>query len=269
MCVMLFTNARDEAKIKEWAAHHLLIGFSKIVIFDHKSKKSLNNVFRDFDKRVNIINVSNLKVKGIKMHLMNRAAAIAKFLKADWMIYLDADEFLILNDSFLGVKHLLSKYNSADSIGINWLMFGSNYLEKEPNGTILESYTRCDNNMNNHVKSFTRPSCIINAVNPHFYNVSDKNRVVSISGNIMNGNLAFNPTNVPYNQVPAYIAHYVNQSKETFIRRKIQIPSDDTGTFRHINKEDLENLHKSHNQVVNEYPKLKYAENVNKFLEGF
>ena len=56
--VALFTNARDELHIKEWAAHHLLIGFDQIIIFDHKSKIPLTNVFQNFDKRVKIINVS-------------------------------------------------------------------------------------------------------------------------------------------------------------------------------------------------------------------
>ena len=40
--VALFTNARNEKHIKEWVAHHLLIGFELIVIFDHKSIKPLN-----------------------------------------------------------------------------------------------------------------------------------------------------------------------------------------------------------------------------------
>jgi len=269
MRVILFTNARDEAKIKEWATHHLLIGFSHIVIFDHKSKNPLKNVFGNFDKRVKIINVSNLKNGiAIKMKLMNYAAKIANNLKADWMLYLDADEFLILNKSIFGVKHLLGKYNSAASIGVNWLMFGSNYLDKEPKGTIIESYTRCEQNLNKHVKSFTRPSRIINASNPHYYNVHDKNRVVSITGHMMNGNLAFNPTNVPYDQVPAYIAHHVHQSKETFIRRKISFPRDDSGTSRGLSQKAIDNLHNSFNQVLNEYPKLKYAENINKFLKS-
>ena len=30
---ILFTNARDEPNIAEWVAHHLLLGFNKIVIF--------------------------------------------------------------------------------------------------------------------------------------------------------------------------------------------------------------------------------------------
>ena len=30
--VILFTNARDELKLKEWVAHHLLLGFDFIYI---------------------------------------------------------------------------------------------------------------------------------------------------------------------------------------------------------------------------------------------
>ena len=32
---VLFTNARDESNLKEWCAHHLLLGFDCIYIFDH------------------------------------------------------------------------------------------------------------------------------------------------------------------------------------------------------------------------------------------
>ena len=90
--VALFTNARDEKNIKEWAAHHLLIGFDKIII--------------------------------------------------DWFIYLDADEFLILGNQFIGVKHFLNHFKNAHSLGINWLFFGSNNHVSDPEGLILENYTK-------------------------------------------------------------------------------------------------------------------------------
>ncbi len=60
--VGLFCNARDEKNIKEWAAHHLLIGFDVIVLIDHNSKIPLKEVFANFDKRVNIIKI-NLEIK--------------------------------------------------------------------------------------------------------------------------------------------------------------------------------------------------------------
>jgi len=46
--VVLFTNARNEKNIKEWAAHHLLLGFDLVYIFDHKSDVPLINVFKKF-----------------------------------------------------------------------------------------------------------------------------------------------------------------------------------------------------------------------------
>ena len=68
--VGLFCNARNEKNIKEWAAHHLLIGFDKIIIFDHKSDIPLKDVFNKFDKRVSTIRV-NLPDGNIKNKLMN------------------------------------------------------------------------------------------------------------------------------------------------------------------------------------------------------
>ena len=163
--VGLFCNARDEKNIKEWAAHHLLIGFDFIIIFDHKSKIPLTNIFSNFDKRVSIIRIE-LNEGNIKQTLMNNAINIAKKWDLDWFIYLDADEFLILNKLFKGVKHFLNTYSGAHSIGINWLMFGSNNLLEEPSGLILENYTKSSLLLDQHVKSFVRPQEVIKSDNP-------------------------------------------------------------------------------------------------------
>ncbi len=53
--VGLFCNARDEKNIKEWAAYHLLIGFDVIIIFDHKSKTPLSELFLNFYNHKNIL----------------------------------------------------------------------------------------------------------------------------------------------------------------------------------------------------------------------
>ena len=39
----------------------------------------------------------------------------------------------------------------------------------------------------------------------------------------------FNTINKEYYNVPAFIAHYVNQSEETYIKRKCNRPADDNG----------------------------------------
>ena len=261
--VALFTNARDEKNIKEWAAHHLLIGFDKIIIFDHKSILPLKNVFINFDNRVTIIDAKHYE-KNVKLTLMNIASNIAKNLKVDWFIYLDADEFLILSNQFIDVKHFLNHYSNAHSLGVNWLMFGSNNHVKDPEGLILENYTKSEIILDQHVKSFVRPGEVVKAVNPHYYVIQNSNRMFGMNKRL-NEPFCFNNINVNYSISPAYIAHYVNQSEETYLRRKVNLPTDDTGNFRN---NDIKNIHNYHNSNENLFPKNKYSEIVKKFLES-
>lgn len=262
--VSLFTNARDEKHIREWAAHHLLIGFDKIIIFDHKSKTPLKKVFENFDKRVKIINVSYLN-NSVKNTLMDKAVDIANYLKMDWMIYLDADEFIILN-KYKDIKQLLSVYNYADSLGVNWLFFGSNYLKKDPDDLIIENYTRSDLFLNDHLKTFVRPSKITMVNNPHFYFIKDPTRYFGVNNVNLKNTYYSNNYRVEYSKTPIYIAHYFNQSEETFTKRKLTLPRDDNGEHRQMN---IAEIHNQHNSTENNYPKNKYAEGIKKFLKQY
>ena len=158
------------------------------------------------------------------------------------MIYLDADEYIILNPKFIGIKHFLNHYNVAHSLGINWLMFGSNNLITEPVELQIDSYTKSESNLNPHVKSFVRPNEIINADNPHFYHIKNKGKMFGINGINISNIPTHNNINIPFYKAPIYIAHYVNQSEETFIKRK-GFPRDDTGTHREINDQIIKNIH--------------------------
>jgi hypothetical protein len=268
--VALFTNARDEKHIREWAAHHLLIGFDYITIFDHNSITPLSSIFSNFDKRVKIIRYNTHPTQNsIKLILMNEALQIARKMRVDWFIYLDADEFIILNNNLRGIKQLLSKYHFADSLALNWLMFGTNNLIKDPDDLILNNYTKSDVTLNRHVKSFVRPFKAVNTINPHFYNITNKNKMYCLN-KVLNPRIepySFNTTNLNYKQVSAYIAHYRYQSEETYNNRKILLKRDDNGgNHEKFNNKKLHNLH---NNNENLYPKLKYSDIVKKFLKQY
>ena len=200
------------------------------------------------------------------MELMNHALGIAKKMKVDWFIYLDADEFIILNNNLVGIKDLLNRYNFADSLALNWLMFGTNNLKTDPDDLILESYTKSELILDNHVKSFVRPSQAINAINPHFYNIKNNARMCSLNS-VLTEPYYFNTKTTEYTKIPAFIAHYAYQSEETYINRKINLPMDDTGGSRQ--KIEVEQLHALHNSIENTFPKLKYARNVRRFLKQY
>ena len=259
---MLFTNVRDEKNMKEWCAHHLILGFDYICIFDHKSQIPLQKEFIKFDKRISIVRCE--WPNPVKNPLMNQSVNIAKQLNIDWLLYLDADEFLVLN-AYQNVKHMLTIFKNADSLAINWLMFGSNNHKKEPGGTIIENYTKSDLLLNKHVKSFVRPSQVTNITNPHFFNIRNPERRISMQYNLINQqHPEFNECQIEYTKSNAYIAHYVYQSEETYINRKLKLPRDDANEFR--NKE--ENIHNHHNAVDNMCLVNKYLDNINNFLSS-
>lgn len=254
--VFLFTNARNERHLPEWAFHHLLIGFNHVFIFDHLSQPPI----KPFDRNVTIIRCN--KANPVKLYLMNVALQIAIKEKADWFIYLDADEFIILN-KFQGIKQMLNQYHYAHSLSLNWLMFGSNNHIQEPPGLILENYTRSDLVLNQHVKTFVRPrEAKNNPDNPHYYLMKNQNRIFNLDNQIITSPFYSNPTTKAFSQVPAYIAHYVYQSEDTYINRKIKTSRDDNAEIRGFDP----NLHQHHNEVENLYPKNKYAKRLSELI---
>jgi len=258
--VMLFTNVRDEKNMKEWVAHHLLLNFDLIYIFDHKSIVPLKNEFKNFSKRV-IIERGEW-ANPVKMLLMKRAVSIATKMGMDWMLYLDADEYLVLNNCS-NVKQFLYRHNFAHAIGVNWLMFGTNYHRKEPAGLVLENYTKSELYVDEHVKTFVRPEYVVNVTNPHCYQVAFANRIFSANMKRLPNNSPFNKCRVEYHKIPAYIAHHIYQSQETYINRKIKIPRDDSTSHRVIDNQ----IHTRYNNVDNHSVKNKYVDAIKKLLE--
>lgn len=261
--VYLFTNARDEPKIAEWVAHHLLLGFDKIHIFDHKSVTPISHTLSPMlgDKRINVTRVET--AGSIKLNLMTRAVQISQQNNASWMLYLDADEFLLLNN-FNNIKEFLNAFKFADAIGINWLMFGTSGHKSQPPGLLTENFIKSDKIINQHVKSFVRPEkVILPAVNPHFFNMINSNRYFAASGNRM-AQGPFNPVPKLFTKVIAYVAHYYTQSEEEHLRRKTRIMDD--GSSGKVNM--YPEIHTVHNEVVNNQLQYKYSGKIKAHLKS-
>jgi len=266
MKTILFTNARDESNILEWIQHHLLLGFDYIYIFDHKSihpiynlLKTKHNITCDLSK----VHVFRLDKDIVKINLMKIALQFSIKNHFNWMLYLDCDEFLVLNKEN-NIQSFLEKYNHYDQVAMNWLMFGSNYRNEclKPNESIIQSYTRSDDKLDKHIK------CIINLqkakynkikiTNPHYYSFNNMSQSIDTLFHKLNPNEPFfHYTTESYETIPAFIAHYSNQSYQDYINRKIRLPRDDTGKKRNILSK--EEIHKQHNKILNHFIKYKYS----------
>ena len=257
---ILFTNARDEPNIAEWVAHHLLLGFNKIVIFDHLSTTPISSTIgTNFNGRLTIIPITGSG--NIKIKLMNDALDIASRENHDWMLYLDADEYVNLN-RFNTIKEFLDYFKEADSIGINWLMFGTSGHISQPNGLLTENFTSSELYLDQHIKSFVRPISAVRSINPHYFIVSNQSRCYSGNGLRMQMG-PFNRQIMPFTRAPIYIAHYYTQSEEEHLRRKNRMLDDGS-----INKASgFPEIHNVYNKVPNLQLRNKYSEKVKVFLK--
>jgi hypothetical protein len=260
----------------EWVAHHLLLGFDSIFIYDHKSIIPLQGQFDNFNKNGVKVFVKRCELDGpIKCELITRAVSTAQNINSDWMIYLDADEFLVINsDKINNVKDLLNLYPEADSVSFNWLMFGSNGHDKEPEGFIIDNYTKCELKLCNHMKSFFRPSQFLKS-NPHRCDIKNERRSFHGSKKIIPNDRVIFDNPIEYYKSIAYFAHYYVQSKETWLRRKLTLPRDDNGNLRdktltimNTPISDDYNMHNDYCDVENLSIKNKYSNNIKKYLKS-
>lgn len=258
---ILFTNARDEPNIAEWVAHHLLLGFDKVIIFDHLSTIPIETtVNTNFKGKLDIIKVDGSG--NVKLKLMQQAINIASKYNYSWMLYLDADEFLNLN-KYNHVKEFLNMFPQADAIGINWLMFGTSGHRKQPKGLLTNNFIKSELRLNKHVKSFVRPSVAVKVVNPHFYIIVNPKRYYSCNRTRM-GMQPFNEQPLPFINSQAYIAHYYTQSEEEHIRRKSRNLDDGTSDKTSMFPE----IHKVYNDVINNQLQNKYSTNIQELLKA-
>jgi hypothetical protein len=260
--VYLFTNARDEPNISEWIAHHLLLGFDKVIVFDHLSKTPiLQNLGTNFDGKLVVKRVEGSG--NIKLQLMTNAVSIATSNNISWMLYLDADEFLLLNH-VTNIKDFLKYFKYADAIGINWLFFGSSNHVKQPKGLITENFIKSEIRLNKHVKSFVRPYTVQRVDNPHFYRITNPSRYYTMNGTRMNMG-PFNIQPLPFIKSTAYIAHYYTQSEEEHIRRKGRQLDDGS-----VNKNLMQpKVHNIYNDVYNNQMQNKYSKKIKEYLKKY
>jgi len=260
--IYLFTNARDEPNIAEWIAHHLLLGFNKVYVFDHLSVTPIaSKLGTNFDNRLIVKNVEGFG--NVKLNFMKDAVKICQKENVSWMLYLDADEFLCLNKE-KNVNEFLSYFSEADAVGINWLMFGSSGHVKQPKGLITENFIKSELRLNSHVKSFVRPSVVKNIQNPHSYIITNPNRYFTFNKTKMKMG-PYNNQPLPFINSIAYIAHYYIQSEEEHLRRKSRQLDDGS-----IGKQNLiQKIHIEYNNIINKQLQFKYSEKIKSFLKKY
>ena len=274
--IFLFCNVRDEVSLDEWLAHHLNLGFSRIVVYDHLSKIPVRHQLqasneklqkacgKDWFRRVDIqsytkeVNTRMEKSGGIKNELMKFAIGTAQRARADWMMYLDVDEYLYL-DRWDTIQQMMYYYAHADVVCLNWLMFGTSFHDEQPEGSIVTSFCQCEGELDSHIKQITRPQQVIGCTSPHYYFFGKQYILcMDVLGNMCDPQTPYQKRPVELTRdsldtnVPAFIAHYFVQSVQEFTHRKGRVM--DNGMKPKMtppkNTKERKMIHAMHNMVT-------------------
>lgn len=190
----------EDYYIEEWIQYYLKLGFDYIIIYTDNWSFSYDH------KQVTII-PQNLDVTNRQVYAYNQ------FLKDyegkyEWVAFFDIDEFLVLNQHN-NIKAFLREYNGFYAVGINWAIYGNNFLDKfdKDNPSVLKRFTRRSKKdffINHHVKCIRHNTCPktqdVHAPKSIWVTTQKENRKGS--------------TNKLVNYSVAQLNHYFTKSKE-------------------------------------------------------
>lgn len=147
----------EDRYIHEWIAYHLKLGFDKIYIYCHDWVCSVIN-----SDKVSTINLPS-GTKSPQMPIYNLFLNTSG-REYDWVMFLDVDEFLVLKKHNTVQEFLKGR---TESFGVNWVLFGDNFLDDDGSDGVLRRFTKCQNKPNKHVKCFVKTGCPSEMETPH------------------------------------------------------------------------------------------------------
>ncbi|WP_332873556.1 glycosyltransferase family 2 protein [Pseudomonas juntendi] len=160
-CCAIMKN--ESPYIHEWVAHYKNLGFDHIAIYENDSNDRTAHLLKTLASNGHIEFKSwpSLDKKSPQI------SAYEDFISrtdCDWVLFCDADEFLVLKNHD-NVHDFLSGFpEEVSEVCVNWRVFGSSGHEKRTAGLVIDRFRKCsydDFQVNRHVKSFVRPSSVI------------------------------------------------------------------------------------------------------------
>lgn len=158
--------------IAEWLAHHVALGFDRVLIFDNDSTDNTRAELQRLE-RLALIEVRSWPDAGRRRVQVAAYEQACRELagKVEWVAFLDVDEFLVSQHGDR-LPDLLSVAQGCAGIAVNWLMFGTSGHEQKPDGLVLEAFqmrSAVEFPPNRHVKSLIRPDRALSCSNAHAF----------------------------------------------------------------------------------------------------
>lgn len=222
----IFRN--ESPYILEWVAYHRVIGIQRFFIADNESDDGSTELLKALDAAGVIDYLHFPRVADTPPQLAAYAEILKRYgMSADWIAFIDADEFLLPTDgqrTVLSAIQNLDNISDAGAIAVNWSIYGSSNHVEENNLPIIERFSRraekaCS--INNHYKSIVRTKAVLRVgKNPHCFFLKRGYHLFDPSGNPLVGmeNRPGLSREVKWEKIR--LNHYVVKSWNEFALRK-------------------------------------------------
>ncbi|MDU8926685.1 glycosyltransferase family 2 protein [Alisedimentitalea sp. MJ-SS2] len=146
MKILAVLTVRNEgAYLLEWLAHHMAVGITDFLVFSNDCDDGTDTMLDRLDEMGLVKHIRNdgpHDKGGIQFTAMKRADKRPEVRKADWVITLDADEFINIHVGDHTIPALLAALPDATAITLTWRLFGSMGLARYEDTPILDTFTR-------------------------------------------------------------------------------------------------------------------------------
>ncbi|MBN8648461.1 MAG: glycosyltransferase family 2 protein [Caulobacterales bacterium] len=210
--------AKNEGNyLLEWVAYYRNLGADKIVIYDNKSSDKSVQILKTLSKHGIIeFHTWNYGVLRSPQILAYRHAI--KREKNEWILFVDADEFLVLHDKN-NLHEFLAPFGddkSISGVSINWRIFGDSGLKTHDARPIIERFTKASTHdffPNHHVKCIYKTKDLTNKIHMHL--CQTKNKLINTDGTDFINHEIFGLSEI-INHEHAQINHYFGKTIEEY-----------------------------------------------------
>lgn len=159
----LISAIRNEGPdLLEWALYHRLIGFDHLVVWSNDCEDGSDDLLEALSGLGWLTHRRHVAPPGVSPQDAVAAHAIADpaLAGADWLMWLDADEFLVIHAGAHRLPDLAAASRGAQALALNWRNFGDGGHDTSPPGLVTESFSHgmtLDNPQGRSVKTLFRP----------------------------------------------------------------------------------------------------------------
>lgn len=176
--------------ILEWVAYHRVIGVDHFFIADNNSSDGSSEILANLHAAGIITHIPFPGVPNKPPQLTAYAEIMRRYRRrADWMAFIDADEYLLPTDGERSIRPLIEEMHrrpEIGAIGVNWATYGSSGLQEATDDLVIERFSgrgKDEWGTNLHVKSIVRTAAWAGVLGtPHVFALRSHYKIVHPTG---------------------------------------------------------------------------------------